>query len=524
MHVQFVEGWDDFNQLRGEWDTIYEADPEAHFFLSWQWLADWLTVNPTPWFVLAAKRDEISKGYVGFLPMRNQLRFDKDVGFFNHVTLAGAQYSDYTGILVRPEFETEALRAFARYVKRELNWARFTLENFMILDRRRRIFLSAFDKPKFTQDPIDYHTSDGTDHSICPSVNLPLNWDDYLATLSTNNRQKIRRLMRKVDASKECHIELADAQTYDRYLKVLLDFWKIKWAPSKGEMASIIAARNYDMLIRCAEHGTLLLPVFFDGDRPVAALAIVIDTCKRSLLFLITGRDETYTAMPAGYLLHAYSIRHAIAHGFTSYDFCKGNEDYKYLFGARDRHLNPVAVRTVSGRNLSENPDPSWVPTMLSVTLDFENTGAMADAELGYRQILEVAPDNALALFRYGRFLAQTGAYGQAKRLLLRSVEIEPGGDNAWFWLARSHQSLGENDAALEACRKAVFLHPENEEAKALLLRLGVTAKAASQTPLLAARPVTALGAAAAPVDNTFDAADVLRRLGVEDPKTRFKI
>ena len=456
MHVQFVEGWDDFNRLRSEWDAIYEADPEAHHFLSWQWLSDWLNGHRSSWFILAAKRDEADTDYVGFLPMRNYLKFDKENGFYNEISLAGAQYSDYTGILVRPEFETEALRAFARYVKLELNWARFSLDGLMISDRRRRAFLSVFDKPKFTSTSIDYRMSDGTDNSICPSVTLPPNWDDYLATLSSNNRQKIRRLMRKVDASKECRIELADAQTYDRYLKVLLDFWKIKWAPSKGEKTNSIVECNHDMLIRCAEHGTLLLPVFFEGDRPVAALAIVIDTCKRSLLFLITGRDETYTAMPAGYLLHAYSIRHAIAHGFTSYDFCKGNEDYKYLFGARDRHLNPVAVRTVSGRNLSENPDPSWVPTMLSMTLDFENTGAMADAELGYRQILEVAPDNALALFRYGRFLAQTGAYGQAKRLLLRSVEIEPGGDNAWFWLARSHQSLGENDAALEACRKAV--------------------------------------------------------------------
>ena len=71
MHIQLVEGWDDFNQLRSEWDAVYEADPEAHLFLSWQWLADWLTVNRTPWFVLAAKLDEAATGYVGFLPMRN---------------------------------------------------------------------------------------------------------------------------------------------------------------------------------------------------------------------------------------------------------------------------------------------------------------------------------------------------------------------------------------------------------------------------------------------------------------------
>ena len=83
--------------------------------------------------------------------------------------------------------------------------------------------------------------------------------------------------MRKVDASEGCRIALADAQTYEPNLKTLLEFWKIKWAPSKQEKTDSIAACNCDMLMRCAEHGTLLLPVFFDGDRPVAALGIVIE-------------------------------------------------------------------------------------------------------------------------------------------------------------------------------------------------------------------------------------------------------
>ena len=225
--------------------------------------------------------------------------------------------------------------------------------------------------------------------------------------------------------------------------------------------------------------------------------------------------------MPAGYLLHAYSIRYAIEYGFTHYDFCKGNERYKYLFGATDRYLNPVAVRTATGRNLKEIVDPSFVPTMLKMTFVSEEAGELADAELGYRRILEVAPDNALALYRFGRFLAKTDAHSEAKRMLSRSVEIQPEGDNAWLWLARSHQSLGENDAAREACRKAISLQPENEEAKALLVRLSLAATAVSLSP---ARPVTAVdGNNSPPVERPFDAVDVLRRLGIEDPATRIQ-
>jgi CelD/BcsL family acetyltransferase involved in cellulose biosynthesis len=518
MHVQVFTQWDEFNQLRSEWDAVYAADPEAQMFLSWQWLSAWLTVYPSPWMILAVKSDEAASGYVAFLPIRNQMGFDSDVGFYNHLSLAGANYSDYTGIIVRPEVEGEAIRALTKHVKRELNWGRFSLENLLMSDRRKNAFLSAFDKPKFTRTPIDYHTPDGTDHAICPSIDLPGSWDDYLDSLSSNNRQKIRRLMRKVDASKEYRIVLSDGESCDRNLKTLLDFWKIKWAPIKGDITESLVANNYKMLTHCAENGTLLLPVFYEGDRPVAVHAIVVDTCKRSQLFLITGRDETYDAMPAGYLLHAYMIQRAIALGFSAYDFCKGDESYKYLFGVSERRLSPVEVHTASRGNLQDSFDPFWIPTMLGMALDSEQAGKSADAELGYRQIVKAAPDNALALFRLGRFVAKTGAHDEAKRLLTRSVEVEPEGDNAWFWLARSLQALGEKEAAKEACRKVIALKPDNEEAKQMLLQLSFVSKPVPEMILLTPSPMEGF---VAPAGGRFDPAEVLSRLEIGGPRRK---
>jgi CelD/BcsL family acetyltransferase involved in cellulose biosynthesis len=510
MHIDVIGELNDFDALRRDWDTVYEADPEAHFFLSWQWLSDWLTIHRTVWFVLAAKRNETDAEYVAFLPLRMHTGFDKKHGFSNELVFAGAGFSDYTGILARPELEAEAVSAFAEYVKRKLNWARFTMVNLTMSDRRRRLFLRAYDKIRFMHTTIEYkNLSDSTNHSICPSVNLPDSWDEYLKTLSPNNRQKIRRLLRKIDALEGCRITLSDADSFDQNLATLLDFWKIKWTPSKGaERADEIALRNYRMLTRCAENGTLFVPVFWHGDRPVAALATLIDTCKKSLLFFITGRDETYREMPAGYLLHAYSIRRAIAHGFTTYDFLKGDEPYKYRFAPQqERRQRPVSVITKTNRNLGGKLDPRGLPAMLEMTLEFENHGETADAERGYRQILEIEPDHALALYRFGRFMAENGAHAEAKELLSRSVEVEPEGDNAWFWLARSLQSLGEDEAALEACRKVVKLQPQNKEAKELILQLSLTAEPTGQSATATVWPVKAPEGAAAPRQSPVKAA-----------------
>ena len=508
MHIDVVDTEEGFDALRDNWDAIYRADPEANIFLSWQWLDAWLDTYISPWFVLAAKRSETDPDYVGLLPLRMQTHFDADHGFSNEIVVAGANFSDYTGILARPECEAEAIPALADYAMRKFNWARFSMENLLMSQQRRRLLLGGFGKARFTHAPIGYkYADDPVDHAICPMVNLPENWDDYLGTLSANNRQKIRRLLKKVDAAEGYRIAFSKPEDIEQNLTILLDFWTTKWGPKKGEdKAKEIARTNRLMLMRCAEDGMLLLPIFYHGDRAVALLAILVDDCKKSLSFLITGRDETYDEMPAGYLLHAHCIRHAIEHGYATYDFLRGNEPYKYLFAPQVRHLSAVALTTKSNRNLGGKPDPRGFFTMLDMTIKFEDEDKLASAELGYSQILKMEPRNALALYRYGRLLARKGAHADAKELLSRSVEVEADGDNAWFWLARSLYSLGEDAAALDAFHKVVALQPDNEEARQRVVELTLK-------PRLPSRPATAgRTEAAKPVPASRQSSEAVRK------------
>jgi hypothetical protein len=77
------------------------------------------------------------------------------------------------------------------------------------------------------------------------------------------------------------------------------------------------------------------------------------------LLFYIGSRDETFDDLPPGFVLHAYSIRHAIENGFTTYDFLCGNEPYKYSFGAQDHHTRCIVLSTRSGvRRALSSPVP----------------------------------------------------------------------------------------------------------------------------------------------------------------------
>ncbi|HEY1072554.1 GNAT family N-acetyltransferase, partial [Brevundimonas sp.] len=410
MHIDVIEEFDALEGVRGDWEAAYAADPDASLFMSWRWIADWLAVRPTVWLVLAAKPKQADDRYVAFLPLRMQVHFDKEQGFFNELYLAGGGISDHAGVLIHPDFETAAVSAFTDHLRRKLNWAKLTMSNLWMSDRRRRLFLSAFDELRFVHKDIDYvNKATNTDNSVCPSIALPSDWDAYLATLSANNRQKIRRWLRKVDGAEDYDIALSGVETYARDIDMLLALWKSKWGPRKGAKAEDLVRRKRAMLTRCAANGTLFLPVFRHGGRPVAALAILVDHAKKAMLFFVAGRDETYDKAPAGYLLHANSIRHAITQGFATYDFLSGDEPYKYLFASQEGRVRACSVATRSGRNLGDALDPRGLDIMREMALELEKTNEISAAERAYRQILTMRPDDALTLYRLGRLLARRG-------------------------------------------------------------------------------------------------------------------
>ncbi|MBX6324226.1 MAG: GNAT family N-acetyltransferase, partial [Rhodospirillaceae bacterium] len=343
MHVDVFEGRQALADLRRDWEAVYEADPEASFFLSWTWLSGWIQGVDKPCLVLAAKPHPRAKAHVAFLPLAVWTKHTK-AGFSSALAMAGNRMADYTGIIAVPEFLPQAIAAFAAHLKR-LDWTDLNLENLRVseadLARLLQHFPAKAFEVKHTRTRID--PRDNINHSVCPYVVLPEDWDRYLESIGPNSRQKARRFLRKVDAG-ALSITHADAATIDADLDTLLRFWSIKWGSRKGPRLPGIVRMHRTMLKHCFASGCLFMPVLWQDERPLGALAILVDRPKRSLLFFIGARDETVSNPPPGFVLHAYAIRYAIANGFAVYDFLRGNEPYKYLFASQERSIRHVVV------------------------------------------------------------------------------------------------------------------------------------------------------------------------------------
>jgi tetratricopeptide (TPR) repeat protein len=460
MRVDVIADVKALAAARAEWDGVYAADPEAQFFLSWTWIAKWLAALNRSWFVLAARADGEGSPYVAFLPLWIATKEHKAGGFYNDVQLGGNYSADYTGFICRPEREGEAIPAFAQYLQ-QLNWAHLRLEFLRASEHRTALFMQAFPARAFGVGEIDRLGKDNVDNSRCLFAPLSTDWDTYLdGRLSANSRQKMRRLLRRIDDSAEFRITHADRGSLERDIGILMQFWSARWGAEKGAQLNGIV-QNYRLMLRHTfDAGALFLPMLWQGERPLAGLAILVDAVKKSFLFFTAGRDETFDDLPAGLALHAHSIRHAIRNGFVVYDFLRGNETYKYSFGVEERRVTSFVLTTKDEKNLGGRLHGSGLRFALDRSLEHHRAGRSLQAELGFRQVLDLEPGNADALCGLGQILAKRGEHPRAIALLRAYVAARPEAVNGWFWLGRSLRACGEFSQAAGAYCEGIQRQP----------------------------------------------------------------
>jgi CelD/BcsL family acetyltransferase involved in cellulose biosynthesis len=319
-----------------------------------------------------------------------QTKVGDDARFWQEIVVAGSPASDYTGFLCRPQFEGRAIPVLAKALLKR-RWAVLVLDCLRASRKRVRLFIQSFPAREF--EITDYDEpgkQDGINNWLCPYISLPDDWDAYLETLSANTRQKVRRFLRKVDDSHSYRITYADADTVERDVATLIDYWGLKWAERKGEATVAMQESLRQILMDAYRSGTLVMPVLRRGDEPLGVLAFFVDRKANGLLFYATGRDQTFKDIPVGLVLHAHSIRNAIAEGYKVYDFLRGDEPYKLSFASEQRRMRNILVRTKSQKNLGGAIDPIAIPVVFQQAQRMAGAGKFVDAEHACRQVLEV--------------------------------------------------------------------------------------------------------------------------------------
>jgi CelD/BcsL family acetyltransferase involved in cellulose biosynthesis len=194
----------------------------------------------------------------------------------------------------------------------------------------------------------------------CSSLVLPDTWDEFLASLQSRFRGKVRSLLRRIpEEHGGVFEELGDAADLAARLASLFELHQRRWraAGRPGSFASAERRGFYGELSeRFLERGWLRFTSLRLGDRWVAHEFSFEH--RGRVYYLQQGYDTDCGKLSVGIALKAHVIREAIARGAREYDFLGGVAEHKEKWGAQPKEC----VRLTLARRSLRARWRLWLP------------------------------------------------------------------------------------------------------------------------------------------------------------------
>ncbi len=181
---------------------------------------------------------------------------------------------------------------------------------------------------------------------VCPVVTLPegADFEGYLDTLEKKARHEIRRKIRRAEAAGE--LVLTESTDPSADLPAFIDMHQRKWGdrglfpPNAGGDASRVFIRR--LFEAFGPDGPVHLSFLVCDGRRIGA-SIHFDDGE-TLGYYNAGIDPDARDLSPGVLMIANLVQAAIATGRRRLDFLRGDESYKYEWGAVDEPIERILV------------------------------------------------------------------------------------------------------------------------------------------------------------------------------------
>jgi CelD/BcsL family acetyltransferase involved in cellulose biosynthesis len=184
---------------------------------------------------------------------------------------------------------------------------------------------------------------------VCPVLTLPEDgdWETYLASLDKKDRHEIRRKVRRVEAAGSNVFRLVDP-TPDA-MDAFIDLHQAKWgdeglfpATAGGDRSRRFFHRLAELELADGPARQLQLGRFEVAGR-LLMVAVGFDD-GRQCLFYNAGTNPEARDLSPGVTGTAAYLRDRLAAGRLRFDFLRGDEPYKYEWGAVDEPIYRLLV------------------------------------------------------------------------------------------------------------------------------------------------------------------------------------
>jgi CelD/BcsL family acetyltransferase involved in cellulose biosynthesis len=332
MQLSVMRTLPDMEALREEWNGLLSSSASHVPFLRNEYLcAWWESLGGGEWdsgelFVVTGR--EASGKLVGIAPLFKAHNQD---GLPAWMLLGSIEISDYLDLIAAPDQLDQFVSELLRFLEVQPSSQKL-LDFYNILDSSPTLAAleSIADRAgwKFSVEPLQ----------ACPFIPLPGDWDAYLAGIDKKQRHEIRRKMRRAEEYSlpvRCYF-VDDLEALDGEIGSFFDLMA-KDPEKELFLTQAMRAHMKKNMHIAFDQGWLQLAFIEVGGRKAAAY-LNLDYDNQIWVYN-SGYDPGYREISPGWVLLGYLLKWANERGRQTFDFMRGNEDYKYRFGAIDRRV-----------------------------------------------------------------------------------------------------------------------------------------------------------------------------------------
>ncbi|MBL7179300.1 MAG: GNAT family N-acetyltransferase [Desulfobacterales bacterium] len=252
--------------------------------------------------------------------------------------LGSSDLCDYMDFIVAPQRESEFFTVLIEHLKHN-GLALLNLESVRsdssVLTELAQIAPSLGCRIDCRPDDIAY------------TLELPPSWKAFLRRLTGKQRHEIRRKLRRLDEAGQVKYRVVeDVGAVRDQMHIFLTLFRSS-RPDKAAFMTRPMATYFKSLAEAMAARQMLKLSFLELDGQTVAAVMCFD--NRSTVYLYNnGYDRRFRSLSVGLLSKIFSIKDSIQRGRHTYEFLKGNEEYKRHLGGSPMqlfncqvHLNP---------------------------------------------------------------------------------------------------------------------------------------------------------------------------------------
>ena len=339
MQLKVIQTLEEFDSLADEWNRLLDCSASHVPFLRHEYLAAWWrTLGGGEWphgelYVVTARRAD--GGLCAVAPLFFTENREGEPAL---MLLGSIEISDYLDVLICPDDASAFAEALFDHLQspQAPPWKVLDFYNIQEGSPTLQVLQSAAESCGwiYAQERLQH----------CPYIPLPGDWETYLAGIDKKQRHEIRRKMRRAE-----ELRGAGALVYrpgwraagraDRFLPG-------SDGAGPGKKAFLTEAMRTQM--RAAMHaafaGGWLQLAFLDVGGEKAAAYLNFDYGDHIWVYN-SGLDFKHSAVSPGWVLLGYLLQWANENKRRAFDFMRGDEEYKYRFGAVDRFIVRLTIR-----------------------------------------------------------------------------------------------------------------------------------------------------------------------------------